>query len=211
MTSAEHLHPCIAGFESIRRRWNDKEQIPEAKILPGEFYVTGHDEQIVTILGSCIAVCVRDMKAGIGGMNHFMLPLITHERLQAESSSIIGIATRYGNYAMEHLINTILKHGGRRGFLEVKVFGGGKMIPTMSDVGQRNIDFIFAYLEAEGLRVVAHDVGDIYPRKVIFYPATGRVRVKKVRDSKVEIIVNREIMYKKTMDNISVEGEIELF
>lgn len=211
MSNVKRVNPCLAGFETIRRIWNEKEAIPEAKILPGEFYVTKCDELIVTVLGSCIAVCVRDIKTGIGGMNHFMLPIMSQDRMQTEKFSIIGAATRYGNYAMEHLINTILNNGGRRGFLEAKVFGGGKMMPSMSDVGQQNIDFIFSYLEAEGLRVVAQDVGDIYPRKVLFYPATGRARVKKIRDSNVEIIVNREIVYKKSMDNISVESEVELF
>ncbi|MBM3202798.1 chemoreceptor glutamine deamidase CheD [Candidatus Woesearchaeota archaeon] len=211
MSSLTALQPCIQGFESIGRRWNEKERITEAKILPGEFYVTGKNERILTVLGSCIAVCVRDIKTGVGGMNHFMLPLISQERLNEESRAIIGTATRYGNFAMEHLINTILKNGGRRGFLEVKVFGGGRVMNAMTDVGQKNIDFIFKYLDSEGLRVIAKDVGDVHPRKVLYYPATGRARVKKIIDNTVERIVSRELVYKKTMDEISVEGEIELF
>jgi chemotaxis protein CheD len=211
MSSLTALHPCIHGFESIGRRWNEKDQITEAKILPGEFYVTGRNERILTVLGSCIAVCVRDIKTGVGGMNHFMLPLISQERLNEESRAIIGTATRYGNFAMEHLINTILKNGGRRGFLEVKVFGGGRVMNAMTDVGQKNIDFIFKYLDSEGLRVIAKDVGDVHPRKVLYYPATGRARVKKIIDNTIEHIVSRELVYKKTMDEISVEGEIELF
>ncbi|MGI9213613.1 MAG: chemoreceptor glutamine deamidase CheD [Methylococcaceae bacterium] len=211
MSSRTLLDPCLQGFESIRRRWNEKDHIAEAKILPGEFYVTTNNEQIFTVLGSCIAVCVRDIKTGVGGMNHFMLPLISQERLDAESSVIIGTSTRYGNFAMEYLINTILKFGGRRGFLEVKVFGGGRVMNAMSDIGKKNIEFIFGYLEREGLRVVSQDVGDVYPRKVLFCPATGRARVKKLRDTNVDKIVNLELVYTKSMDNIPVEGDIELF
>ncbi|MEY4195776.1 MAG: chemoreceptor glutamine deamidase CheD, partial [Pseudomonadota bacterium] len=146
MSSLTIPDPCLQGFESIQRRWNEKEQITEAKILPGEFYVTTRNERIFTVLGSCIAVCVRDIKTGVGGMNHFMLPIISHERLNEQSSAIIGTATRYGNFAMEHLVNNILKNGGRRGFLEVKVFGGGRVMKAMTDVGQKNIDFIFCLL-----------------------------------------------------------------
>jgi len=211
MSFSTQPYPCIQGFESIHRRWNEQDQITEAKILPGEFYVTVKNERILTVLGSCIAVCVRDIKTGVGGMNHFMLPLISQERLNEESYTIIGTATRYGNFAMEHLINTILKNGGRRGFLEVKVFGGGRVMNAMTDVGKKNIDFIFRYLDSEGLRVVAKDVGDIHARKVLYYPATGRARVRKILDNNVERIVSRELVYKKTMDDISVEGEIELF
>jgi len=87
MSANPPLKPCMPGFELIRRRWNDKENIAEAKILPGEFYVTGHDEQIVTVLGSCIAVCVRDIKSGVGGMNHFMLPSISHEQLESRKQT----------------------------------------------------------------------------------------------------------------------------
>ncbi len=211
MSSLTIPAPCLQGFESIHRRWNEKEQITEAKILPGEFYVTTRNERIFTVLGSCIAVCVRDIKTGVGGMNHFMLPIISHERLNEQSSAIIGTATRYGNFAMEHLVNNILKNGGRRGFLEVKVFGGGRVMKAMTDVGQKNIDFIFEYLASEGFRVTAQDVGDVYPRKVLFYPATGRARVRKIQDPNVEVIVSRELVYKKAMENLKVESEIELF
>lgn len=211
MSSTTLLAPCLQGFESIRRRWNQKDHISEAKIQPGEFYVTVHNEQIFTVLGSCIAVCVRDIKTGVGGMNHFMLPLISQERLDAESSVIIGTSTRYGNFAMEYLINAILKNGGKRGFLEVKVFGGGRVMNAMTDIGRKNIEFIFEYLEREGLRVVSKDVGDVYPRKVLFCPATGRARVKKLRDTNVDKIVNLELVYTKSMVNVPEEGDIELF
>jgi chemotaxis protein CheD len=202
---------CLGGFESIRRHWNEKEQITVAKVLPGEYYVTLSDEQIVTVLGSCIAVCIRDKVHRIGGMNHFMLPVISHERLRNESASIIGSATRYGNYAMEHLINAIMKHGGQRRNLEVKVFGGGKIIQSMTDIGEKNIEFVFHYLATEGMRVSAQDVGDIYPRKVLFYPASGRVRVKKIRDSHAQLVLNQELVYRNSIKDMKVEGEIELF
>lgn len=97
------------------------------------------------------------------------------------SDAMIGNAARYGNYAMEHLINTILSNGGKRKNLEVKIFGGGRIIPILTDVGARNIAFILDYIDQEGLSLLAKDLGDIYPRKVIYFPKTGKVGMKKFK------------------------------
>ncbi|WP_432648900.1 chemoreceptor glutamine deamidase CheD [Methylomarinum roseum] len=182
-----------------------------AKLLPGEYYVTRDDELITTVLGSCISACIRDRELAIGGMNHFMLPETSVERLTGGDEAVVGTATRYGNYAMEHLINSILRYGGKRKNLEVKLFGGGKIIPTLGDVGQRNIDFVLEYIDTEALKLVSRDLGDIYPRKVNYYPRTGRVRVKKIKDLHNDTIVNRERQYRSAIKDIPVEGEVELF
>lgn len=203
--------PPIEGFEAIKRYWDKVNNVVAAKILPGEYYVTNQDEMITTVLGSCISACIRDKVSGIGGMNHFMLPETTQSRLDEGRDSVVGIATRYGNYAMEHLINTILSHGGKRKNLEVKVFGGGKIIPTMGNVGLKNIDFVLDYIDTEGLTLLAKDLGDIYPRKVNFYPKTGRVRMKKIQDIHNDTIVKRETQYFRSIKDVVVESDIELF
>jgi chemotaxis protein CheD len=166
---------------------------------------------ITTVLGSCVSACIRDSVSGIGGMNHFMLPETSRSRLNSREESVVGTALRYGNYAMEHLINTILQYGGKRKNLEVKLFGGGKIIATLGDVGSRNIEFVLDYVDTEALNLVSHDLGDIYPRKVNFYPMTGKVRMKKIKDIHNETIVLRERQYGSEIKDISVESSIELF
>jgi len=203
--------PCLNGFEKVNRYWDPENQIVAAKIMPGELYVTKENELITTVLGSCIAACVRDKELNIGGMNHFMLPETSENKLTRGIDAVVGNAMRYGNYAMEHLINSILAHGGKRKNLEVKLFGGGKIIPTLSDVGMRNITFVLEYIETESLTLLAQDLGDIYPRKVNFYPMTGRVRMKKISDLHNQTIVTREFEYRKKIKDVPIESEIELF
>jgi len=201
----------VEGFDSIKRYWDNSNQVFAAKLLPGEYYVTKEHELITTVLGSCISACVRDPIMGVGGMNHFMLPETTKERLMSGNEAVVGNAMRYGNYAMEHLINTILSHGGKRKNLEVKLFGGGKIVPTMSDVGLKNVEFILEYIDAEGLKLLAQDLGDIYPRKVNFYPVSGKVKMKKIKDIHNETLAIREKRYGNSIKDMPVESEIELF
>jgi chemotaxis protein CheD len=198
----------VAGFGHINRYWDRERELIAAKILPGEYYVTRENELVTTVLGSCVSACIRDKELGLGGMNHFMLPQTSSGK---GSDEIVGIATRYGNYAMEHLINTILSNGGKRKNLEVKVFGGGKIIPTLTDVGIKNITFVLSYLEQEGLKVLSQDLGDIYPRKVVYFPKTGKVSMKKLQDLHNDTIVQRERQYINTLKTAPVQGEVELF
>ena len=184
--------------------------MPAAKILPGEYYVTNQDEIITTVLGSCVSACVRDRVFGIGGMNHFMLP-VSNGGGWAGRDDIVGSANRYGNFAMEHMINDILKHGGHRRNLEVKVFGGGQIIDSMGSIGIRNIEFIRCYLRTEGLPVLAEDLGDTYPRKIVYYPSSGRVRMKKLKDLHNDTLLQRERAYRRDLEQSPVEGEVELF
>jgi len=179
-----------------------------AKILPGEYYVTSRDMVLVTVLGSCVAACIRDHHSGIGGMNHFMLP-----DNNADDSSPLSSSARYGTYAMEILINHITKMGARRAFLEAKVFGGGNVLKgfTVANVGQRNADFVLEFLATEKIRVVAQDLVDIYPRKVYYFPNSGKVMVKKLRNIHNDTIVDREKDYSSRLQKSKVEGAVELF
>jgi chemotaxis protein CheD len=203
--------PALPGFEHVRRSWNNQFESYAARILPGEFYVTKHKEGVATTLGSCISACIRDRALGIGGMNHFMLPATDVSDLASMKANNLSDATRFGNYAMEHLINEIMRNGGRRQNLEVKVFGGGRIISGMTDVGLANITFVRDYLAMEGLSVIAEDVGDIYPRMVMFFPATGSVKVKRLRSLHNNVIVDEERRYIDSIKKQPVSGDIELF
>lgn len=211
LVGSKPLPPALAGFEAIKRYWDRSNEVVAAKILPGEYYVTTQNEMVTTVLGSCVSACIRDRVFGIGGMNHFMLPVDTTGEGWSGAKDLLSSATRYGNYAMEHMINDILKNGGHRKNLEAKVFGGGQIIATMTDVGRKNIDFVLGYLEQEGLKIASQDLGDIYPRKVNYFPATGRVRVKKLRHLHNETIIRREQDYRHELEEKPVEGDIELF
>ena len=169
------------GFEHLRRFWDPAQGCMTVKVLPGEFYVSDQEEMLSTVLGSCVSACIHDVRRGIGGMNHFMLPEPVGER--DNWSSTVGRAARYGSDAMEQLINAILKAGGQRADLRVKVFGGGRVLARMSDVGQRNIEFVRRYIAAENLELVASDLGDVFPRQVQFFPHSGRARVRLLRRS----------------------------
>lgn len=202
---------CLPGFEQIKRYWDRATDSVAAKILPGEYYVTINEEIIVTVLGSCVSACVRDTLFGIGGMNHFMLPVNRSQNSQWGGE--LEESTRFGNFAMEKMINEILKHGGNRKNLEVKLFGGGKVITGMTtiDVGNRNIDFVREYVHTESLKLVAEDLGDIYPRKVVYNPKSGKVRVKKLRSMHTRTIAEREASYMDQLKGEPAAGDIELF
>ncbi|WP_426193270.1 chemoreceptor glutamine deamidase CheD [Massilia sp. DWR3-1-1] len=179
-----------------------------AKILPGEYYHTGKDMLIVTVLGSCVSACIRDRVSGVGGMNHFMLP-----DGGSDPNSPVSASMRYGTYAMEVLINELLKAGARRENLEAKVFGGGAVLKgfTAINVGERNAAFVISYLKMEKIRVLAEDLNDIYPRKVYFFPRTGKVLVKKLMQTHNETLVQRERDYASRLKVAPVGGEIDLF
>jgi chemotaxis protein CheD len=199
------------GFEGINRYWDTDRKMPAAKILPGEYYVTGQQELVTTVLGSCVAACVRDRIFGIGGMNHFMLPISTDGKGWGGEEDLVSNATRYGNYAMEHMINDILKHGGHKRHLEAKIFGGARVIENLSDVGQRNIEFVRCYLGTEKINLVGEKVGDIHPLKVIYIPATGKAYVKRIKHLHNDTVIKRENAYLDEITQQPVAGEIELF
>jgi chemotaxis protein CheD len=177
------------------------------KILPGEYFVYDEDMLIMTTLGSCIAACLWDRHAKIGGMNHFMLP-------DGLGSGASGEHGRYGSYAMELLINELLKRGATRGTLEAKVFGGGAMISGMNtiNVGERNTTFVLDYLKTERIPVLSKDVLDVYPRKVCFLPASGKAMVKRLAPSNPEALVAQErAAAQKAVPTASAGGSVDLF
>ena len=181
-----------------------------AKLLPGEYFVTDAEMMITTVLGSCVSACIRDPEIRVGGMNHFMLP--DNDREQ-DGVGPLSAAARYGSYAMELLINHLLKMGARRERLEAKVFGGGNVLPcfTTMNVGQRNADFVLSFLRAEQIRVTARDLVDIHPRKVQFFPTSGRVLVKRLTVANTSVIIKREIDYRTQLDRAQGGGDVELF
>ncbi|HEY7773673.1 MAG TPA: chemoreceptor glutamine deamidase CheD [Marinagarivorans sp.] len=206
-----HLPPAPKGFGHIKRFWDPTHQVITAKILPGECYVSGGSEMISTVLGSCISACVRDPIARVGGMNHFMLPLQSGATGISRTAAM-DPALCYGNWAMEYLVNEILKLGGRKDRLEIKVFGGGRVLSGMTniDVGKQNIAFIMQYLASEGLTIKSQDVGDIYPRKVLYFPATGSVKMKKMKTGRTQEISQREKNYLESMAK-PASSDVELF
>ncbi len=189
----------LPGFEHISRIWESTLNLCASKILPGEYYVTCHNEIITTVLGSCVSACIRDSISGVGGMNHFMLPGNARKNLDQWGGSDC-LATRYGIAAMETLINDILKRGSRKDRLQVKLFGGGKVLSTEIDnVGERNVQFVKQFLETEGIAVVAEDLGGTHPRKVNFFPKTGKVMVRRLRSLQNQAIARQEKQYESTL------------
>jgi len=174
------------------------------KVLPGEYVVTGDDVMLVTLLGSCVSACIRDRLSCIGGMNHFMLP---------DSECGEGDSARYGAYAMEMLINELLKYGAVRDRLEAKVFGGGAVMAslTASNVGERNSEFVKEYLAAERIPMVAQDLGDTCPRRVHFFPASGRVMLKRLPTAQEAEVLAGESLYQRRLRQEPTSGGVELF
>lgn len=205
------LPRALAGFESINRYWDTSNNIYAAKLLPGEFYVSMNGELITTVLGSCVSACIRDTVTGIGGMNHFMLPVDISRDGKSWSNTPVNAQTRYGNIAMERLINVILAGGGKRENLEIKLFGGGKVLQINTDIGGKNIDFVKRYLITEGFQIAAEDVGGNRPRKVQYFPNTGKVRVKSLNSLHNDTLTKRESSYIEKINKSPVEGKIDLF
>jgi chemotaxis protein CheD len=176
-------------------------------IQPGEYYVTNKDEVIATVLGSCISVCLRDSAAGVGGMNHFMLP--GDFRMDDIFSSQ---SARYGMYAMELLLGEIIKLGGGREHLKAKVFGGGHVLASVSmqrdTVPQSNIEFVKAFLSMEGIQVLSSDVGGVHGRKVIFMPKSGQAFVKKLMPEAGAKVAEAERKFKSSLTSPKSEDVV---
>jgi chemotaxis protein CheD len=204
--------PMLPAFAHMQRFWDPQLDHWTVKILPGEYYVTRADEAVSTVLGSCISACVRDPVRNVGGMNHFMLPEDASNGPNNWLDPAIGLATRYGSYAMESLVNDLLKLGATRERLEIKVFGGGRVLSGMTDVGARNIDFVRSYIQLEGYRIAAEDLGGTQPRKVVYFPATGRVRMRRLRPVENRIISHHEQLYLASIGSKAAGGgDVELF
>lgn len=190
----------------VRRHFDRESGMVHVKIGPGDYYVTAANELLVTVLGSCVAVCMRDPMAGVGGMNHFLLP---------ESSSGdwggVNATTRYGNHAMETLINDIIAMGGMRSRFEVKMFGGGSVIDSRLTIGQDNVVFAERYLAAEGMPIAASHVGGIHPRRIHYFPRTGVVRLLQLRRATDSAVFQSELAFKRQLAAKPVDGAVDLF
>ena len=193
-------------FSGNKTYFDPKADATVVKVFSGDCYVTDQpNEMMVTVLGSCIAACIRDPIAHVGGMNHFLLP---------DSVNAGDAPMRYGAYSMEKLINDILKKGGRKTRLEVKIFGGGNVIESSAMIGDKNVKFIREYLSMEGLRIAQEDVGGTSPRRIHYYPDSGKVMMRKIASKDdVENIKKEERTYSKKISTISShgdEGDVEL-
>lgn len=195
-----------AALDSLNRYHDPHFGMDAVKLLPGECFVTAEELVIVTVLGSCVSVCLRDRSSGLGGMNHFMLPGDTGTR------SLLSSSGRYGVHAMDLLISELVRRGGQRRHFEAKVFGGGSVLQNLSaDVGQRNAEFVLDYLRNEGIPVLAQDLLDVHPRKVYFFPGSGRVLVRKLRVLANDTLLQRERQYRQQLVRQSRGGTIDLF
>ena len=206
----DDLDPGHPGEKPLHTFFDPKLNRTAVKVRPGTHYVTSKaDQVIVTTLGSCIAACIRDTVAGIGGMNHFMLP-------ESESGLWGGAsaALRYGNHAMEVLINDLLKKGAARNRLEIKLFGGGSVINSVSDVGERNIQFILRYMKNEHMATAVQHLGGKLARSICYFPDSGRVRMKLLDHSRDKEILADEDKFKDRLEQRKKQGlggDVELF
>jgi chemotaxis protein CheD len=168
----QQLPPTLPGFEHIGRTYSRRDGVVTARIQPGEYYVTRGDELISTVLGSCVSACIRDPQRGVGGMNHFMLPVGPERN------------GKYGHFAMERLIDDLLRLGARKENLEIKIVGGSQMWVSRLEVGERNIAFALEYAATGGMQVRATDVGGASARVVQYAPRSGRLWIRKLRPTK---------------------------
>ena len=193
-----------AVAEEVLRYRDARFQVDAAKLLPTQYLAVEDGTALVTVLGSCVAACLRDPLLQIGGMNHFMLP---------DGNASDGAPARYGSHAMELLINDLLKRGASRRRLEAKVFGGANVLRgfTSNPVGTRNAGFVEAYLAAERIPVLASDMGGIHPRKIWFFPDTGRVVVQRLPHAHEAEVAATETAVRARLSAKPASGGVELF
>lgn len=197
-------------YDGTKRYFDENLELTVIKIYSGEYYVTNKPgEMIVTILGSCISACIRDPIAGVGGMNHFLLPgnsaHFDHDFAHASE------AARYGVFAMEQLINEIIKLGGVKSRFEVKLFGGGNVTSSTAMIGDKNVEFVRDFIAEEGLKVDSEHLGGKLPRRIHYYPDTGKVMMRLLKRKEDLRIIEEEKTFEKTISKKPVEGDVELF
>ena len=193
-------------FHGNQRIHDDAENIDIIKIFSGDWYVsTKSNEMLATILGSCVSACIRDPIARVGGMNHFLLPG------DENADNAVSDSARYGVFAMECLINGILKAGGRKDRFEVKVFGGGNVINNSARIGSKNAKFIRDFLHTEGYQITSEDLEGDHPRRLHYFPATGKVMMRLLRRKEDMVVVEEEARYTKEIIPHPIESNIELF
>ncbi|UXY13954.1 chemoreceptor glutamine deamidase CheD [Chitiniphilus purpureus] len=195
----------MSGSSAPNSYYDHRFHLEAIKLLPAQYFATNRNVVLVTVLGSCVSVCLRDPVAGVGGMNHFMLP-------QGEQGGLLSMSARYGVHAMELLINQMMKLGARRDRLQAKVFGAGNVLPAMSrvGVGRCNAQFVLDYLETERIALLAHDLLDVHARKLYFFPLSGRVLVRKLKKLNNRTLLEREAAYSHRLHQTDT-GDVDLF
>ena len=175
-------------FAHIQRTHDDRFGHDVAILLPGDYCASREPMVMYTMLGSCVSACIRDPLIGIGGMNHFLLP----EPGQPPCDTEGGPLSRYGRYAMAHLIEWLVRHGGSQDRLEVKLFGGARLHDKMSDVGQRNIEWILEFCQRSHLKPVISDLGRSHARGIYYFTQSGRVLLRRVRPDGERRVRNKD-------------------
>ena len=198
---------ATAEIPRFHRLFDERYGAQMVRVTPGDFYVTdAADEMIVTVLGSCVAACVRDPWTGYGGLNHFLLPGDAPDAAEGVDGSL-----RYGNFAMETLINAVLKSGCPRQNLEIKLFGGADVLGGCTRVGTKNAEFVLRYLRNEGLEPVATDLGGPHARRIHYCPTTGKVQRHLLQRNIEMEVIRDEAYYASRIAASAIEGTIELF
>ncbi len=151
---------------------------------PSKIFVSTQACEVVTVLGSCVSVCLYDRCRQIGGINHYMLPLWNGKELPSP---------KFGNIAIEKLIQKMIDHGASKKDLIAKVFGGAEVIKAtngMFRIGQKNTDIAHQILRQEGIRIVGQSTGSQQGRKILFRTSTGEVLMKYIKRQHVSQIIN---------------------
>jgi len=195
--------PVFPEFKHLRRFWMPQHQRLAVKVVAGDFYVGAQDELISTVLGSCVSACIRDPQNGVGGINHFLLP--------DSDNGILSSSNRYGVFAMEQLLNALIKYGGCRQNFEIKLVGGGNMMGGRNDIGGSNITFVKNFLATEGLSISAEDLGGDQPRKILYNPLTGKLLVNKLRCQDSDRYLAAELKSQRSKHNEYESDDVELF
>lgn len=190
-------------YDGVKRYFDQVSEITVVKVFSGEYYVTAdRGEMLVTILGSCVAACIRDPDLRVGGMNHFLLPGV---------DGATGESARFGAFAMEQLVNEIIKLGGKKNRLEVKVFGGGNVINNSAMIGDKNAEFVCKFIKDEGMKIASQDLGGKQPRRIHYFPDTGRVMMRKLNRKEDLRIVDEESVYATKVKKKTKASDVELF
>lgn len=198
-------------YDGIRRYYDQNLEMTVVKLMTGDCYYTAEGrEMLVTILGSCISVCMRDPVAKVGGMNHILLPGDKNDKVSVTDPEY---SARFGVNAMEELINGMLKLGAKKERFEAKIFGGGNVIKTSNMIGNKNIKFVREFLAAEHIEVKSQDVGGDNPRRLHYFPDTGKAMIRKLQRKEDLIIVEKEAEYQSKIIHKSEEKveDVELF
>jgi chemotaxis protein CheD len=199
----------LSSQRGSKEYWDQQIQSYVLPVSVGDFATTSRtDLAIVTLLGSCVAACLCDEEAGVGGLNHFLLP---EEANQADSTA--SKSMRYGVNAMEQLINALLGMGASRARLKAKLFGGASVVSQASNgkIGSRNGEFAERFLQKEGIPVLAKDLGGSFARRIYFLPFGNRIKVQKIRGDSVDSLGRQEEQLKSKISSTNVSGGIELF